>query len=328
MYNNKPHANDDEIELQDEQFHDDDASMASSLATMSLVAVRDTVVMAVAHWKVLIFGQVLSFLLACSGAAQATLHYECSLSAPTFSSGLFYSALSLNLIPLYLKGQKFQKVNDNDNDEDEIVCQQASFWFLGKIPLQAPAWIYLIIAFLDVEANYVTVLSFRYTTLASVSLFDSLAIPSAMVLSRLFLGRRHSWIHFIGVVSCMVGVMYNALADYESDMVGSVLDGGKDYPYKLKGDVLAVIGGLLFGASDVLAEMAVRILGHDGTFCYGIKFGASIDSRRGRDITILPWCTRARWQDVCHEHGVPAAFCFRALQCGELHCYGMVFAHE
>jgi solute carrier family 35 protein F1/2 len=82
-----------------------------------------------------------------------------------------------------------------------------------------------------------------------------------MVLSRLLLGRRHSWIHFIGVVSCMVGVMYNALADYESDMVGSVLNGGKEYPYKLKGDILAVIGGVLFGASDVLAEMAVRNFG-------------------------------------------------------------------
>lgn len=258
-----------EIELQPQEHHhhqqprdNDDvsvASMASSLATMSLITVRDSVVFAVAHWKVLIFGQVLSFMLACSGATQATLHYECSLSAPTFSSGLFYGALSFNLIPLYLKGKKLKTASENM--QDDLVAERASYWFFRVIPLQAPSWVYLIVAFLDVEANYVTVLAFRYTTLASVSLFDSLAIPSAMVLSRILLGRQHSWIHLVGVICCMVGVMYNALADYESILVGSILDGGEDYPDKLKGDVLAIIGGLLFGASDVLAEMAVRNFG-------------------------------------------------------------------
>jgi hypothetical protein len=44
------------------------------------------------NYKTLLFGQLLSLLLASTGAAQATLHLNCDLSAPTFTIGVIYFA--------------------------------------------------------------------------------------------------------------------------------------------------------------------------------------------------------------------------------------------
>ena len=128
------------------------------------------------------------------------------------------------------------------------------------LSLEASPWAYLGIAFLDVEANYMTVLAYRYTTITSITLFDALAIPSAMILSWTFLKRRYTSIHYCGVIVCMAGIVYNVLADYETDLHHSsqVMF---EYPNKLLGDVLAMGGGIVYGANDFLAETAVRRFG-------------------------------------------------------------------
>jgi solute carrier family 35 protein F1/2 len=111
-----------------------------------------------------------------------------------------------------------------------------------------------------------TVLAYRYTTITSITLFDALAIPSAMSLSYLFLGRRYTPIHFLGILVCMSGIVYNVLADYESK---SSSDG---YPHKVLGDILAIAGGIVYGANDVLAETAVRRFGGPTEFLAMIGF--------------------------------------------------------
>jgi drug/metabolite transporter (DMT)-like permease len=190
--------------------------VSSTYASLAFEAGRAIIAYAKDHWKVIMFGQFLSFLLACAGAAQATLHFECSLSAPAFTNGIFYAAITFHLIPLYLKGKVLRESNNTkrhlSGDVREITQDQHT-WFLGVIPLRGPFWGFALVGFLDVQANYLTVLSYRYTTLSSVSLFDSLAIPSAMFLSRLLLAWRHTKIHFLGVFICMIGIIYNAFAD-------------------------------------------------------------------------------------------------------------------
>ena len=104
---------------------------------------------------------------------------------------------------------------------------------------------------------------FRYTALTSVTLFDALAIPSSMIISRCFLGRRYTWIHVLGVVFCMIGVVMNAMQDYESDRSSSTEessanDGSQEFPHKFRGDVLAITGGILYGLNNVLVEVTVR----------------------------------------------------------------------
>jgi drug/metabolite transporter (DMT)-like permease len=235
---------------------------------------REGIRHASADWKILVFGQLLSFLLACGGAAQATLALNCSLSAPSFAIGLQYFVLSFSLIPVYLQGRR-QGIEDHDRTQDVLSNHGGSNYnntgtpssaapysfFFGRIPLQTPAWRYFLMSIMDVYANYFTVLAFKFTTITSVTVFDALAIPSAMILSRCFLSRRYTWIHLLGVASCMTGIIFNVLQDYKDDT-----DTGNDdaiaqaYPHKIRGDLLSITGGILFGANNVLGEGKATML--------------------------------------------------------------------
>ena len=248
------------------------------------------------QWKILLAGQVLSFLTAATGAAQATLSFDCHLSAPTLTLGICYAVLSLTLFYLlYLERQKQPASSSHAHDsqpgspkamalphfettttlsssldhlEDGLKTPStAAYRFLGVFPLQGHPLSYLPMALLDVYAKYFTVLAFKYTTITSVTLFDALAIPSAMILSYLFLHRHYSTVHLVAVGSCIVGILLNVWEDYEDDKnsttmttkTGVALE--EIYPHRTFGDVLAILGGVLLGASNTYGEYAVRKLG-------------------------------------------------------------------
>jgi solute carrier family 35, member F1/2 len=256
------------------------------------------------NWKILLAGQCLSLLLATAGAAQATLHLDCGLSAPTFTMMMIYFGLSLNIFVLLRRncrtlGRREVKdgvemlpqpvemltidltVNTAATGErnDKIVVDQPAYdklsatasstqdlnshshpprtyIYCGWLILHRPLWWYMAIAFLDVQANAVTMLAFRYTTLTSITLLDALAIPSAMMVSKFFLQRKYQWMHVVGVVVCMVGVVANIMTDYESKADENDVE-TKEYPHKLRGDLCAVAGGILYGLNDVLTEITV-----------------------------------------------------------------------
>jgi drug/metabolite transporter (DMT)-like permease len=238
---------------------------------------REGIRHASADWKILVCGQLLSFILASGGAAQATLALDCNLSAPSLGIGLQYFLLSFSLIPLYLQGRR-QRTEDHDrtqeilpdhdesNDDNTGTSSSSSSaapysFFLGRIPLHVPAWRYFLMAIMDVYANYFTVLAFKFTTITSVTVFDALAIPSSMILSRCFLSRRYTWIHLLGVATCMTGIIFNVLQDYEDDTnTGNDDATARAYPHKLRGDCLSITGGILFGANNVLGEGKVTML--------------------------------------------------------------------
>jgi solute carrier family 35 protein F1/2 len=232
------------------------------------------------NWKILLLGQVLSVFLATGGAVQATLNLDCGLSAPTFTIGVVYFFLSFHLIAWWrqLKRESLQDIENDDNfaikesNSKKSILDPATkpcYPFLnGALRLHRPAWQYFILAFLDVQANYVTILAYRYTTLTSVTLFDSLAIPSAMLLSKFCVGRQYLWTHLLGTACCMAGVMLNIMQDFDSDKKhgasdgdASSTDGGQEYPFKLRGDLLSITGGILYGVNDVIAEVSVRAMG-------------------------------------------------------------------
>lgn len=274
------------------------------------------------NWKVILLGQSLSFLLASAGAAQATLHLSCGLSAPTFTMALVYLGLSILHLPILvwkkrqecccLPWQKAERLpthesdaisshpqfgdaeeriqtfdhdeshrNDSAQNNNEHALADSSvannnennnsndkpffFWSL---------WWYLLLAFFDVEANAVTMLAFRYTTLTSVTLFDALAIPAAMIISRCVVfrtSRRYRALHYVGVLVCMVGVCLNVFQDYESDVDAAQTENEtknetateieEEYPHKLWGDLCAITGGILYGLNDVLTEVTVSKAG-------------------------------------------------------------------
>ena len=221
------------------------------------------------QWQILLVGQVLSVLIAGQGAAQSTLYLDCHLSAPTFATGLVYLMLTLHLLPLMWKGRQFHKQDSQDAlmtvDESHTCNTATQHTFFKFIPLQTSAWTYFGIALLDVEANYFTVLAFRFTSLTSASVLDAMAIPSAMVFSRLCLHRNYLKVHLLGVAVCLCGMLANVFCDLSEEVEDNDKE-AKEYPHLVFGDVLAILGGLMFGARDVLTENNVRKL--DGTCEY------------------------------------------------------------
>ena len=256
------------------------------------------------NWKVLVLGQILSLLLACAGAAQATLYLNCGLSAPTFTMSLVYLGLTLTHLPILFWrrffGEKQQQqqqqrrggggqeripthddndgiiiADDEDNNNEEAEQNDDDGTNIdnnvNNLPFLNRSFLwYLLLAFFDVEANAITMLAFRYTTLTSVTLFDALAIPASMIISKcIFQCRRYRTLHYFGVAICMMGIVFNVLQDYESDTTSSNSSGSDSinftddneetvsitteqqyYPHKIKGDICAIIGGLLYGLND------------------------------------------------------------------------------
>mmetsp|Transcript_32960 Transcript_32960/g.67365 ORF Transcript_32960/g.67365 Transcript_32960/m.67365 type:complete len:561 (+) Transcript_32960:52-1734(+) len=185
----------------------------------------------------------------------------------------------------------------NDNNIANSTCRecseqrtssQKSHSLFGIIPLKCNPLLYAAVAVTDVYANYATILAFKYTTLTSVSLFDALAIPSAIILSRFAFGRRYTKVHICSIGICCVGITINALQDYKEDKALELSDDAveseqeelieADYPHKMLGDTLAIIGGILFGIDNTLQEVAVRDWGSQLEYLGCMTFFATVIS--------------------------------------------------
>lgn len=219
-------------------------------------------------WKILCFGQLISFLYAIGGSIQSSMQLSCNWSAPAFSSSLMYFLCSLLLIPLYLECRK----SNNKNCSTDYHTK-----FLGIIPIQGSPWAYLLMGLLDLEASYFTVLALKYTTLTSATILGSLATPATMIFSRLLLARRYTWVHVLGVAVCMAGTGWNIVQDFESSSSHADESLPLDvYNHKLTGDLFAVMGGIALGLNDAACELAVRNFGGDMEYLGMSGFFAAI----------------------------------------------------
>lgn len=143
--------------------------------------------------------------------------------------------------------------------------------FFRNIFLMSPWYFYMLLAFLDVQANYLVVLSFRYTSLINTNLLTSISVISVMSTSKLILGRIFTLPHFMGVFLVLLGSMLIVSSDFgkryhpnhsnndnnianESDLVGI----HKNVNDHIHGDVFAIIAALLFGLNDTLAEYCIH----------------------------------------------------------------------
>jgi solute carrier family 35 protein F1/2 len=244
------------------------------------------------RWQILAFGQGLSVLLAVMWGSQSMLFLRCNWKFPAFSCGWAYVLLSFFLIPLIKKGRAIRNGS---------TASPVTSWFLSIIPLHTSPWVYLGIAFLSFYGNYCYLLAVEYTTVTSVSLVDALSIPTAMILSHIFLRRRYQRLHLLGAGLCVTGVMLGMVVDvlsnyiYRQESMSSLQvktmtanvtntssspgvrdDGSKEYPHKLVGDLLSCVGAILFGANDVIAELAVRRLGGINEYLGMIGFFGSV----------------------------------------------------
>ncbi|GKZ00821.1 hypothetical protein MPSEU_001033800 [Mayamaea pseudoterrestris] len=250
---------------------------------------------------VLLAGQLLSFLVACSGAAQAALSIDCRLKAPMFTVGLFYVGLSGLLIKVARNDNTAigsDEKDDHDAMSDRTSCESPSSDNSVTTPMPqdtahrigqasqhdlSPSFdfwkksrIYFPISLLDIYANYIVMRGFQYTTLTSVSLLDALAIPSALILSKVFLQRCYTKLHFVGVALCIGGIVLNIVTDFKVDQREPESVVVQQYPHMMLGDLFAAIGGMLVGASNVVQEVSVRTIGGPDEYLGMLGFWASM----------------------------------------------------
>ncbi|EHB04204.1 Solute carrier family 35 member F2 [Heterocephalus glaber] len=203
--------------------------------------------------KTIALGQMLSLCICGTAITSQYLAEKYKVNTPMFQSFLNYCLLFL----IYTVMLAFQSGSDNLLDI-----------------LRRKWWKYILLGLADVEANYLIVKAYQYTTLTSVQLLDCFGIPVLMALSWFILRARYRVIHFIAVCVCLLGVGTMVGADI---LAGREDNSGSDV---LIGDILVLLGASLYAVSNVCEEYIVKklsrleflgMLGLFGTIISGIQ---------------------------------------------------------
>ncbi|XP_078733305.1 solute carrier family 35 member F2-like [Lampetra fluviatilis] len=181
----------------------------------------------------LALGQLLSVLICGTGVCSEYLQ-EHGVNTPVFQSFFNYVLLLL----VYAGMMALRRDDGNLLDV-----------------LRARGWKYALLALVDVEANYLVVKAYQYTTLTSVQLLDCMVLPVVFALSWFFLRVRYRAGHVVAVALCLVGV---------GAMVGADRLTGRsqgEASNRALGDMLVVAGAVLYGVCNVCEEQLVRSQG-------------------------------------------------------------------
>eukprot|EP00249_Psilotum_nudum_P018387 c26780_g1_i1 orf=52-1152(+) len=187
--------------------------------------------------------QVASLLVTATGFTSSTLSRE-GIDAPTFQSFCNYFLVAVVYGCIFLRYKKRFQVT----------------WYY-----------YLLLAFIDVEANYLVVKAYQYTSLTSVMLLDCWTIPCVLFLTWFFLKTKYKIPQFFGVFICIVGLSLVVL----SDVHAKDRSGGSE---PVKGDMLVIFGSMLYAISNVSEEFLMKESGFVELMAFFGSFGALISA--------------------------------------------------
>jgi len=174
--------------------------------------------------KSLLLGQLISVLNTFTGVFSATLQ-QSGINLPTTQSTLNY------LLLLFFLCRELPRIREEG--------------------LQVPWWRYLCWAIADVEANFLTVLAYRYTSVASVMLLDGFTVPGAMLVSWLLLRAKYRKAHLAACVVCLCGLGLTVFSDSSSR-------GEEKESHAWLGDLFVLCGALLYSLSNVQEEILLK----------------------------------------------------------------------
>jgi len=202
------------------------------------------------YLKPIICGQFLSLLICGTSVSSKYIEIE-KIDTPVFQNLFNY----ILLFVVYTSILFMKKTEDGERLLYKIIKES---WYK-----------YFFIAIIDVEANYLIVLAYQYTTLTSVQLLDCFVIVVVMLLSWYFLGVRYKIVHFTGLIVSLIGVVCMVVADVLLD------DSKEQAPNAALGDVLVLLAACCYGTSNVAMEYVtksnkhgnIHILGMLGLFC-------------------------------------------------------------
>ncbi|TVU49561.1 hypothetical protein EJB05_00874 [Eragrostis curvula] len=168
-------------------------------------------------------GQLVSLLVTGTGFASSELSRR-GINVPTSQSLLNYLLLAIVYGTILLSRRK---------------------------PLQMKWYYYLVLGLVDVEANYLVVKAYQYTSLTSVMLLDCWAIPAVIFLTWMFLKTKYRLRKYSGVAICVAGLVLVVFSDvHAGDRAGGTSP--------IKGDILVIAGATLYAISNVSEEFLVK----------------------------------------------------------------------
>ncbi|KAG5519374.1 hypothetical protein PMAC_002000 [Pneumocystis sp. 'macacae'] len=179
-------------------------------------------------WIIFVIGQILSLMITASSTFTTKLNnYHVNL--PTFQTFPNYAFLTFVYTCFAIYSFGFKKYT-------KLISKNG--------------WKYFILAFLDVEANFLVVKAYEYTSILSCTLLDSFSIITAFILSFFFLKVRYNIPQLLGILICFGGLITLAMSDFKTK---------KNYIVKdpIKGNIFMIIGSSLYGVSNVLEEIFV-----------------------------------------------------------------------
>ncbi len=222
------------------------------------------------RWHIIIFGQTIALSLSCANAASSILENKYHITIPTFLTGLVYLVLSFHLVYLFSRERIKQNVSDKNEEKIDHQTQQRKYNQIHKFPftnftLFTPWYTYLLLAIMDVEANFLALLSLQHTSLSSSMLLASLSVLTTVLLRQLILGSAPCGRkRILGVLLCLVGGCSWLLEDFYHESatanggLDSILHPPQKHTYIIYGDLLALAASCIFGLNDVLAEYFLK----------------------------------------------------------------------
>ncbi|KAL1544915.1 solute carrier family 35 member F1-like isoform X2 [Salvia divinorum] len=188
-------------------------------------------------------GQVLSLLVTSTGFLSSELAKK-GINAPTSQSFLNYVLLALVYGSIML-------------------CRRQA--------LKAKWYYYILLGAVDVEANFLVVKAYQYTSITSVMLLDCWTIPCVLFLTWFFLKTKYRFKKFVGVVICVAGLVVVVFSDVHSADRSS----GSN---PIKGDLLVIAGATLYGVTNVSEEYFVKSADRVELMAFLGFFGAIISA--------------------------------------------------
>ena len=234
-------------------------------------------------WCILLIGQSIALSLSCANAASSTLENKYEIRVPTFQTGIVYFILSFHLLLIYWRRRR-ERIKEQ---------QHQHTMHNNKIPLthifslHTPYTTYILLAMLDVEANYLAMLSFQHTSLSSSMLLTSLSVLSTVILRPIiFKTVKYSTKRLFGVGLCLIGgCLWLRFEFYHGRVTAEDNDDTtnveSNYPI-VYGDLLAIFAACIYGLNDVAAEYYIKkhdkveYLGMIGLFGAIFSFGIQV----------------------------------------------------
>ncbi|KAK2972510.1 hypothetical protein RJ640_000757, partial [Escallonia rubra] len=214
----------------------------------------------------LVLGQFLSLLITSTGFSSSELARR-GINAPTSQSLLNYVLLALvygSVLIYRKKALKLEVTGSSMRQKGGLMVDMSSkvtsrfltssnIWvliFCLKFS-QAKWYYYILLGLVDVEANFLVVKAYQYTSLTSVMLLDCWSIPCVILLTWLFLKTKYRFIKIVGVGICVAGLVMVVFSDVHAADRSSGTN-------PLKGDILVIVGSMLYAISNVSEEFLVK----------------------------------------------------------------------